>query len=299
MRRAHVLPRRVEAGDRPFELAAAFRQPLGKQRQDIAAEREGRIVGPLLGETLLQNLQAQLLIERADLGDEATLQARAHALVEPFDVVGRARRSDDHLPPAVEQRVDDVVELLLGALTVHELQVVDQQHVDAAELLLEGQRVLAAQRFDELIAEALGREIEHLRVGRPALHLPGDGVQQMRLAEADRGVDVERIEAGSFAERRFGDLRCTGVRHAVRRADDEAVERVARIERRAFEAADARASGRRHAKPRTSARADRCRSVRHCARRWPVRQLLPSRPQDARWRCCPAGAASPRPSPRL
>ena len=146
---------------------------------------------------LLQNLQAQLVVERADLGDEPALQPRAHALVEPLELAGRACRGHDHLAAAVEQRVDDVVELLLGLLALHELQIVDQQHVDRAELVLERQRILAAQRLDELIAETLGRQVEHLRMRRAAVHLPGDGVQQMRLAEPDRRVDVERIEAGA------------------------------------------------------------------------------------------------------
>src|SRR6185436_13107714 len=116
----------------------------------------------------------------------------------------------------------------------------------AAELLLERQRILAAQGFYELIAEALGRQVEHLRVRRAALHLPGDGMQQVRLAEADRRVDVERVEARCLAQSRLRNLRGTGVRHAVRRADNEALERVARIERRAFEAADAGAPSRRN-----------------------------------------------------
>ncbi len=71
-------------------------------------------------------------------------------------------------------------------------------------------------------------------------------MQQMRLAEANRRMDVQRIEPRRLAQRRLGDLRGTRVRHAVRRSDNEAVERVARIERRALEAADAGATGRRN-----------------------------------------------------
>ena len=74
------------------------------------------------------------------------------------------------------------------------------------------------------------------------LHLPGDGVQEMRFAEPDRRVNVERIEAGNVAQCRLGDLGGAGMRHAVGGADDEAVEGIARIEGRALEAADARPS---------------------------------------------------------
>ena len=52
-------------------------------------------------------------------------------------------------------------------------------------LSLKAMRVLALDRLDELVAEALGRQVEHLRLGRAALHLPGDGVLEMRLAEPD------------------------------------------------------------------------------------------------------------------
>ena len=116
----------------------------------------------------------------------------------------------------------------------------------------------------------------------------------MRLAEADRRVDVERIEARSLAERRLGDLRRAGVRHAVRRADDEAVERVARIERRALEAADAGASGCRNGGDEHRAA---LAVARHAA---PLRAPFDACSaasavldlRDVRWRCCPAGAAT-------
>ena len=55
--------------------------------------------------------------------------------------LGARRRRDDDLLAAVEERVDDVIELLFGALTLQELEVVDQQHVDVAETLLECERI--------------------------------------------------------------------------------------------------------------------------------------------------------------
>ena len=98
---------------------------------------EGGIGGALLLRTLLQNLEAQRRVERADLRDQAALQARAHAIVEAVELAGRPGRSHHHLAAAVEQRIDDVLELLLGLLAAHELEVVDQQDVDRAEFVLE------------------------------------------------------------------------------------------------------------------------------------------------------------------
>ena len=225
----------------PFQLAPAFRQPVRQQLHDVAGDAEGGIGGTLLLGTLLQDLQPERRIERADLGDQAALQTRAHAIVETIELSRRAGRGHHHLAPSVEQRVDDVLELLLGLLAAHEFQIVDQQDVDLAELLLEGQAVLGLDRLDELVAEALRRQVQHLRLRRAPLHLPGDGMLEVRLAEADRGMQVERIEAAVVGEHRLGHLGGGGMRQAIGRSDHEAVEGIARIERRALEAVDVRA----------------------------------------------------------
>ena len=147
-----------------------------------------------------------------------------------------------------------------------------------AELVLEGHGVLALDGLDELVAEALGRQIEHAGLGCAPLHLPGDGMQQMRLAEPDAGVEVERIEAALLGEHGLGDLDRRGVRHAVGRTDDEAVEGVARIERRALEAVDVRAP---HDHGRTTAAPARVEP------RWSWARCLPRpccAPMQGRWR---------------
>ena len=57
----------------------------------------------------------------------------------------------------------------------------------------------------------------------------------MRLAEADAGMDVERVEHHRLAARRQRHLLGGGVRQRVGAADHEAVEGQPRIERRAAE----------------------------------------------------------------
>jgi hypothetical protein len=111
----------------------------------------------------------------------------------------------------------------------------------------------ALMAFDELIAEALGRQVQHLRLRRAPLHLPGDGMLQMRLAEADRGVEVERIEAAVICQHRLGHLGGGGMRHAIGGTDHEALEGIARVQRRALEAVDVRAP---HHHARTGADGD-------------------------------------------
>ncbi len=57
----------------------------------------------------------------------------------------------------------------------------------------------------------------------------------MRFAEADAGMDVERIEHQLIAAAAGRDLPCRGVRERVRAPDDESLERQPRVERRAAE----------------------------------------------------------------
>ena len=182
--RVHQLPGQIEAVDRTFELAAVLRQPVGQELEDGLGQLEGRVGQALLLHPLPEDLQAQVLVELRDFDDETALHARAHAIVEAVELSGRTGGSDNHLAAAIQQGVDDVLEFLLGLLALHELEIVDQQDVDGAKLVLERNGVLAAHGFHELIAEAFGRQVEHLRFGRPPFDVPGDGVQEMRLAEA-------------------------------------------------------------------------------------------------------------------
>ena len=108
-----------------------------------------------------------------------------------------------------------------------------EQEVDVAERLLELDRRLVADRRDHAEHEVLGGEVDDLprRIGAP--RGARDGMEEMRLAAADPGMDVERIEAverGALGDRLGG-----GEGHAVGHAVAEALERVARVDRRAAE----------------------------------------------------------------
>ena len=70
---------------------------------------------------------------------------------------------------AAVELVERVEELLLEPLLVlHELDVVDQQHVDLAVAPLERGRGVGADGVDELVQERLGGDVAHL-VGRVVL----------------------------------------------------------------------------------------------------------------------------------
>ena len=69
----------------------------------------------------------------------------------------------------------------------------------------------------------------------PCVAGPGDRLQQMRLAETDAGVDVERVEHHRLAAAGRRHLFGCGMRQRVGASDHEAVESQAQIERRSAE----------------------------------------------------------------
>ena len=105
-------------------------------------------------------------VGRADVGDQAGLEALAQPLLQRGEVARHAVRGQDDLAAGVVQRVEGVEELLLGpGLGLEELDVVDEQDVDAAEALLEAVDVAAVQGAEERVGERLSRGAAD---GRPA-----------------------------------------------------------------------------------------------------------------------------------
>ena len=119
-------------------------------------------------------------------------------------------------------------ELFLRALLARdELDVVDQQEVDGPIAGAELGGPVVADRVDELVGEALGREVGDRHPGEEPRALVADGVEEMGLAEADPAVDEERV-VGARGQLRHRLAR--GLRELVRGADDEGVECIARVE---------------------------------------------------------------------
>ena len=120
-------------------------------------------------------------------------------------------------------------ELFLGVFfATDELDIVDHQNVDRPEHFFEVHHVLKPQRADELVHEFLCREVEHFARRVPPTDVPGDGVHQMRLAEADTAIKEQRIEADGGG---LCDLLGSGVGQLVRFADHEIFEGEARVKR--------------------------------------------------------------------
>ena len=181
---------------------------------------------------------------------------RRRSSISGMSLGERVARDDDLLARLVEV-VEGVEELLLRPLLARdELDVVDQEQIDRAVARAELRGAVVADRVDELVGEALGGEVRDGHAREEAHALMPDRVQQVRLAESDAAVDEQRVVR---ARRQLGHGLAGRLRELIRRADDEGVEGVARVEaldrgrprRPALERVGA-AARRRPARPRRS-----------------------------------------------
>ena len=142
----------------------------------------------------LDDGNAGLEIRRLDVGGQTPLKTGAQTLLQRFDLLRGTIGRDDDLPTVVVQRVEGVEKFLLRALLARkELDVVDQQHVrlavGLAELLHRGR----LDGRDRLIRKLFTVDVNNVEIRVVFLDLNFDGVQQMRLAQARRLVDEQRV----------------------------------------------------------------------------------------------------------
>ena len=90
----------------------------------------------------LEQLDPQRFVERAHFDAETAGEARTDALVEALEIRRRTICRDDDLPARIDQCIERVAELLLDRLALQELHVVDDEKIDRAQFLLEGDRRL-------------------------------------------------------------------------------------------------------------------------------------------------------------
>jgi hypothetical protein len=113
-------------------------------------------------------------------------------------------------------------------LALQELDVIHEQHVDVAVSLLEVVHLSGAQGGDEVVGELLGGDIAHLEARGLRQRRVSDGVQQVRLPQADAPVDEEGVVAVSrLVGHRDGGRVC----ELISGTDDEPVERVPVVQR--------------------------------------------------------------------
>ncbi len=161
-------------GDGPVEAALEFADVL----LDPSGNKENGVFGefPADGTRLFAEDGATgLEIGWLDIGDETLEETGA----QPFLETGNVRRSgvggEDHLTTGGLKGVEGVEELFLGPLLPgDELDVVEEQDIDAAEGLTKGLHLLPADAVDEFVDELLGGHVRDLasRVGRDRTRWP-------------------------------------------------------------------------------------------------------------------------------
>ena len=174
---------------------------------------------------------AGLVIRGLDIDDEAPAEAGAQARLQHGHVPRGLIGGDDDLPAGVAQVVEHVEELELRRfLAADELDIVDQQHVEAAVLFAQGGPVLFLDGRDDVVREVLARGVEDAVFGMLAVDIVADRVHEVRFAEADAAVYEQRVIRRG---RIFRDGKGGGIREAVRFAANEGVEGILRDQRRA------------------------------------------------------------------
>ncbi|MBA7704109.1 hypothetical protein ES703_112909 [subsurface metagenome] len=91
------------------------------------------------------------------IDDKAPFEARTQPLFQQGHRFGRAVAGDDDLAIGVVELIERVEETFLGLLlAADEMNIVNEEHADAAVLVAEFLGSLLAQGADELIGELLG-----------------------------------------------------------------------------------------------------------------------------------------------
>ncbi len=150
--------------ERAFEFTPAAGHRAGDMVEDLLRNVERGIIDLGGGKPQLEHADAHGEVGRRHFERNAAIEARAHARLQQFQLRRRPVGGNHHLLGAVEQHVDQMAEFMLDRLALQELHVVDDQQVDVAQLFLQRQRVVVADRGGEAPHEIFGRQIDDARL---------------------------------------------------------------------------------------------------------------------------------------
>ena len=145
------------------------------------------------------------VVGRLDAADQPAGEPRDQLRPQLRQFGRRTVGGEDKLPAFAQERVDRVQQLdLRGPLAHEELQIVEHEHSNAAIFPPEAGQTAAAQRFEKLAGELLGREVD----GRQTpVRLPcrrPNAFQQVGLADAGRAAEHQRRQLAGLADDHFG-----------------------------------------------------------------------------------------------
>jgi hypothetical protein len=138
-------------GEDADDVARCRLVDLGYALQHIVCQHHAALVTRELGRTCLEDRKSRIAFRPVELDHEAAAEARANVGAKPFQGRRRQRCSDHHASPQVCKCVDGVEEFgCRRGRAADVLQVVDDQHFGRAQLFLEGKRILAIERAQEV-----------------------------------------------------------------------------------------------------------------------------------------------------
>src|SRR5271155_498997 len=212
-----------QADERAFELA------------NIGFDGAGDVLGYFVGELdafafgfFLQNGDFGFEIGQLNIGDQAPFEARAQALFDGGNFLGRAIGRDDDLLLLIVERIESVEKFFLGAFASgDELDVVNHEDVHIAETVAEGGHALEANGGNHFVGKFFGADVGEAHGRVSALERVADGLHQVRLAQSHTAVEEKRIVG---LRGLLSDSQGRGVRELVGSADDERIKGVARVQ---------------------------------------------------------------------
>ena len=209
--------------DGALDLADVVRDIFGDVIHDVLRQLDAQ-----LQRLFARDDEARLVIGRLDIHDKAPLEAGAQPVLQTDHVAGNAVGRQDDLTLILVERVERMEKFLLrGVLACDELDIVHEEEVGVAVFVTELEVLAAADGVDQLVCELVALDVDDVIVRVLALDLVGDGIEQVRLAEAGLAVDEQGvIGVGGVIRDGAGG----GKRVLVRRTDDEFIERILRVE---------------------------------------------------------------------
>ena len=179
-----------ELDDGAFEAADVARDLFGEEVQHFVADFEVAFFGLLVKDGF-----ARLDVRRLDVDGEAPCETAHEAVGKVLDLDCRCVGRKDDLLARLVQGVEDEEELVLRfVLAGPVLDVVDEQdvHFVAVEVAHLGDAAFA-EALEVLLREVFAGEVADALVRVFFENVVADGLQEVRLAEARRTVDEQRV----------------------------------------------------------------------------------------------------------
>ena len=121
-------------------------------------------------------------------------ESRFQSFIDAVDVFRVAIAGQNDLLAPIDQRVEGVEKFLLRPFLVREeMNVVNQQRVDRAVVVLEAFLSTVADRRDHVVQPLFGAQVSDVGVRVVLLNAIAHGMHQMRLAQARLPVDEQRV----------------------------------------------------------------------------------------------------------